>query len=95
MDKKDTFYSKLSLVLGLGFWIPLLNVPLSILAITFGIISLRLIHLYPKRYGGRTYAVLGIILGSISIIFLVSAFLIPASRERMINAFLFNRTSVS
>ena len=85
MPKKDSFYSKLSLILGLGFWIPLLNIPLSILAIISGIAALRLIHLYPKRYGGRICAVIGIVLGFISIILFLAIFLFPDARTRLIN----------
>jgi len=83
-EKKDLFYSKLSLVLSLGFWIPLLNYPLSIMAIVFGITALKLAHKDPNRYGGRTYAVIGIILGTIPILLSISVLLIPAARERVL-----------
>jgi hypothetical protein len=83
-EKRDLFYSKLSLVLGLGFWIPLLNYPLSVLAIIFGVNALKLAHKNPERYGGRTYAVIGIILGTIPILLGISMLLIPAARERVL-----------
>jgi hypothetical protein len=87
-EKQDLFYSKLSLVLGFGFWIPLLNYPLSILAIIFGITALKLAHKNPERYGGRTYAVIGIILGTIPILLSISVLAIPAARERVLQEIL-------
>jgi hypothetical protein len=81
---RDRFYARLSFFLGLGFWIPLLNFPLSILSIIFGISALRLAHLYPQRYGGRVYAIIGIILSSLPIIFGISALIIPSTRQLII-----------
>ena len=81
---RDRFYAKLSLFLGLGFWIPLLNFPLSILSIIFGISALRLAHLYPQRYDGRTYAIIGIILSAFPILFGISALIIPSTRQLII-----------
>jgi uncharacterized membrane protein HdeD (DUF308 family) len=83
-EKKDLFYAKLSFVLGLGFWIPLLNFPFSILAIITGIAALKLAHKHPERYGGRTYAVIGIILGTIPILLGISMLLIPTTRTIML-----------
>lgn len=82
-EKKDTFYSKLSFALSLCFWIPLLNVPLSISAIAFGIAALKLIHNSPERYGGRIYAVIGIILGALPLILILTALIIPMTREQI------------
>jgi hypothetical protein len=82
--KIDLFYSKLSFALGLGFWIPLLNYPLSILAIIFGINALKLAHKNPERYGGRGFAVAGIILGTLPILLGITVLLIPSTREKVL-----------
>ncbi len=84
----DCFYSKLSLILGLSFWIPLLNYPLSVLAIFFGVSALRLVHKYPDRYGGRIYAVIGIILASLPVFIGLSILLIPTTRQRVLQELL-------
>jgi hypothetical protein len=88
IGKIDKFYAKLSFVLGLGFWIPLLNYPLSIMAIIFGIHGLKLAHKFPARYGGRTFAVMGIILGTLPLMLGITVLLIPSTREIVLNNFL-------
>jgi hypothetical protein len=93
---QDKFYAKLSFFLGLGCWIPLLGVPLSILAIVYGITALKLEHNYPERYGGRIYAAIGIILGASSIILLVSVFVLPITRQKFLETFIIqNVTSLN
>ncbi|HLG24978.1 MAG TPA: DUF4190 domain-containing protein [Candidatus Nanoarchaeia archaeon] len=52
-----------SFVLGLGFWIPLLNFILGALAVYHGMKALRNIKNEPKKYSGKAFAVTGIILG--------------------------------
>ncbi len=86
--KKDSFYAKVSMFLGLGFWVPLLNIPLSILAIIMGITALKLAHNHPERYGGRKFAMTGIVLGFIPLILMLIAFLLPGPREQMIAQFM-------
>jgi hypothetical protein len=96
-EKQDLFYSKLSFGLSLGFWIPLLNYPLSILAIIFGVNALKLAHKNPERYGGRGFAVAGIILGTIPILIGIAMLLIPAAREKVLQELLqaVNTTSIA
>ena len=52
-----------SFVLGLGFWIPLLNFILGALAIYHGSKALTQIKKEPKKYSGKYFAVSGIVLG--------------------------------
>jgi len=65
---KDKFYSKLSFYLSLGFWIPLLNVGLSIVAFIIAIIALKKQYYEPKKYGGTGYFVVAMILSITSLI---------------------------
>ena len=58
-----------SFVFGLFFWLPLLNVILGILAIILGVKARRLVLSEPDKYGGKTFAIIGIILGGIPILF--------------------------
>ena len=55
----------ISFVLGLAFWIPLLNLIFGALAIYIGIKSLIKIRKEPDTYAGKMYAILGIALGAI------------------------------
>jgi hypothetical protein len=84
LDRQDSFYAKVALFLSLGFWIPLLNIPLSVAAIIFGLTALNLNHKYPQRYGGRGYAVAGIVIGLIPLVLGLSILLIPSARERVL-----------
>ena len=54
-----------SFAFGLAFWIPLLNLICGALAIYLGIKSLARIRKEPGKYGGKWFAVIGIILGAI------------------------------
>jgi hypothetical protein len=89
MEKRDDFYSRVSVFLSLGFWIPLLNMPLCILAVIFGIKSLQLAHREPDRYGGRQLAIAGIVLGAfpiiLTIIGMIAAIYVPSFRETVLN----------
>jgi len=53
---------------GLTFWIPLLNLIFGLLAIYLGIKALRSIKSSPDKYGGKWFAITGIVLGTIPII---------------------------
>ncbi|MBI2659466.1 DUF4190 domain-containing protein [Candidatus Woesearchaeota archaeon] len=63
--KKSKATAVASFVLGLFFWIPLINLICGALAIYLGIKSIKKIRQNPKQFGGRWLAVLGIILGVI------------------------------
>ena len=52
-----------SFLFGVAFWIPLLNLIFAVFALYFGIASLKKISHKPKRYGGKWFAIIGIILG--------------------------------
>ncbi|MBI4144976.1 DUF4190 domain-containing protein [Candidatus Woesearchaeota archaeon] len=61
-----------SLVFGLTFWIPMLNVLFGILALVLGIKALSRARAQPESYGGKAIAVIGIILGAIPLLFSVA-----------------------
>ncbi|MBS1267010.1 MAG: hypothetical protein MAG795_00980 [Candidatus Woesearchaeota archaeon] len=67
-NEKDRFYAIVAFVLSLCFFIPLINFPLTIVSICFGITALKLAHKDQDRYGGRKLAVIAIILSSISLL---------------------------
>lgn len=67
--KKSKGIAITSLVFGLFFWLPLLNVLLGIIAILFGIKAIRLRRANPDQFGGKWMAIAGIILGAIPIVF--------------------------
>ena len=54
-----------SFVLGLFFWIPLINLICGALAIYLGTKSIKKIRQNPKQFGGKWFAILGIILGAL------------------------------
>ena len=62
MSKKDSFYAKTAFILSLGFWIPLFNVGLTLVSIYLAVKALKLTEKNPKKYGGRKYAVIALIL---------------------------------
>ncbi len=62
MKKKDSFYAKTAFFLSLGFWIPLFNIGLTIVSIYFALKALKLSEKNPKKYGGRKYAVIALVL---------------------------------
>lgn len=68
MVKKDRFYSILSFILSLGFWIPLLNVGFCLVSVILAFKSLRFITSDPKRYGGLGYAIAALIISMTSLI---------------------------
>jgi len=61
--KKDLAIT--SFVLGLFFWVPLLNIFIGVLAVFIGVKALINIKKNPKKYGGKGLAIIGIILGII------------------------------
>jgi len=60
--KKDNFYAKTAFILSLGFWIPLFNIGLTIVSIFFACKALKLVDKDPKKYSGRTLAIIALIL---------------------------------
>lgn len=68
-EKKDKIYSVTSFICGLLFWVPLFNFILGPMAVIFGIMGLKYSRIYPDRYGGEIFAIIGIILGSFAVIF--------------------------
>ena len=69
--KKSKITAVTSFIFGLIFWIPVLNLIFGVLAIYLGIRALKHIKKDPERYGGKGFAVIGIILGTITIIGLI------------------------
>ena len=61
MEKKDSFYAKTAFFLSLGFWIPLFNIGLTIVSIYLAVKALKLYGRNPKKYGGREYAIIALI----------------------------------
>ncbi|MFH1134203.1 MAG: hypothetical protein V1735_06995 [Nanoarchaeota archaeon] len=66
--KQDAFYAKWAFYLGLFFWFPLFNIPLCVASLFLSLKALRLHHADPKRYGGRNYAMLGLVFSVIGIV---------------------------
>lgn len=88
-EKKDNIYATTSFVCGLLFWVPLFNWVLGPMAIIFGIFALKYARNEPQRYGGETLAVIGIILGAISVIFTILGLYITIFHPELIG---FNNT---
>ena len=63
--KKSKATAIASFIFGLVFWIPLLNLIFGILAIYLGVKSLTKIRKEPDKYGGKWFAIIGVILGAI------------------------------
>ena len=63
--EKSNAMALASFIFGLAFWIPLLNLIFCALAVYLGIKSLVKIKKNPEDFGGKAYAVIGIILGII------------------------------
>jgi succinate-acetate transporter protein len=68
-EGKDKVFAITALVCGLLFWVPLFNILLGALAIIFGLLAIRRVRENPDRYGGQGMAVVGLILGIISVLF--------------------------
>src|SRR3989338_108901 len=66
VDKsKSQEMSIASFISGLIIFIPLINLIFAILAIHLGIKSIKKIRQNPKQFGGKWFAILGIILGAL------------------------------
>ena len=64
MNQKDSFYGKTAFVLSLGFWIPLFNIGLMIIAIYFAIKALRFSDQHPEHFGGRKHATAALVIAT-------------------------------
>ena len=67
--KKSKALAITSFICSLFFWIPLLNIIFGILAIYFGLKALNNIKKEPDKYGGKAFALAGIVLGAIPVLF--------------------------
>ena len=65
MQEKSKETAIASFIFGLGFWIPLLNLIFGLIAIYVGTKSIIKIKKEPLKYGGKWFAITGIILGSV------------------------------
>ncbi|MBN2454839.1 DUF4190 domain-containing protein [Candidatus Woesearchaeota archaeon] len=63
MDKKRSSNAKISLILGLFFWVPLFNIILGLFAIYFAIRAMREIR--EGKLSGKYFALAGFFLGVI------------------------------
>lgn len=69
--KKSKATAITSFAFGLVFWIPLINIIFGALAIFLGTKALSKIRKEPSKYGGKGFAIAGIILGTLPIIFYI------------------------
>jgi len=90
-EQKDKVFAVTALVCGLLFWIPLFNLLLGPLAIIFGILSIKRVRADPQRYGGQVMAVIGLVLGVISVIFTVVGLYVSIMYPQLS----YNSTSIS
>lgn len=65
--KKSKAIAIVSFVFSLTFWIPLINLLFGALAVYLGIKALTKIRKNPDKYGGKGFAIAGIILGALPI----------------------------
>lgn len=70
--QKDKSFAIASFVCGLLIWVPLFNAILGIMAVILGVLAIKRVKKYPELYGGQGLALTGIILGTISIIFVLT-----------------------
>lgn len=61
--KKSKGTAIASFLFGLTFWIPLLNLIFSLMAIYLGLKALKNIKAEPVKYGGKWFAIAGITFG--------------------------------
>lgn len=57
-----------SFICSLAFWIPLVNIIFGLLAVFLGLKALNNIKKAPDKYGGKAFAIAGIVLGTLPII---------------------------
>ena len=74
--EKNSSLAKISFVIGLFFWLPLFNLILGPVAVIIGIKALLLWKSNPSKYGGKRWAIFGIVLGALPIIFYVAGLLV-------------------
>ena len=67
MKKTDKSSAIASLIFGLFFWLPLLNMITSAAAIYLGIRAILMAKKDPDHYGGQIIALIGIVLGTVPI----------------------------
>ena len=67
--KKSKASAITSFVFGVISIIPLINYITAFLAIYFGIKSLKNIRKHPENYGGKIFAITGLLLGILTLIF--------------------------
>jgi len=67
-DTRDKLYAKVAFYISLGFWIPLFNIGLCIIALCIAIKAVIMHFKEPKKYGGFGYAVAAIVLSLTSLI---------------------------
>ena len=82
--KKSKATAITSFIFGLTFWIPSLNLIFGIFAIYFGVKSLTNIKKEPDKHGGKIYAILGIILGTIVYVTFIIGFGMCVSGYKLI-----------
>ena len=66
--KKSKLAAVTAFVLGLTFWIPLINLISGALAIIIGFKALIKIKKEPAKYNGKWFAIIGIVLGALPIL---------------------------
>lgn len=72
MTKTDDFYAKTALVLSLGFWIPLFNIGLCIVAFWFAVKALKLSDKNPTKFGGRKHATIALVISVATLILTIA-----------------------
>lgn len=70
-QKKSRTTAIAAFALGLTFWIPLLNLIFGAFAIYFGRKALLNIKKEPNKYGGKVFAIIGLVLGLIVYLFYI------------------------
>ena len=72
--RKSNIKAVVSFILGLAFWIPLINLFFGAIAIIIGAKAMMEINRNPDTYSGLWLAIFGIILGAVPILFFVLGF---------------------
>ena len=72
--RKSNIKALVSLILGLAFWIPLINLIFGTIAVIIGTKAIIEINRNPDLYSGLWLAVFGIILGAVPILFFILGF---------------------
>lgn len=85
-SNKDNSFAIASFICGLLIWIPLFNTVLGIMAVVLGVLAIKRVNKDPERYSGQGLALAGIILGTISIIFIVTGIFIRIFNPELLAA---------